>query len=115
METTLFSLLALVFVDGMWWKLHRDRRAGENMTRAFERPERSRFASLIRASADEAVRAHVQSVSAQALATLLRERPELTQLLERRLIETLLEEFLKLERRDTSYKTDGRDADTSGS
>ena len=31
METTLFALLALVFVLSMWWKLHRNRRMHENM------------------------------------------------------------------------------------
>ena len=114
METTLFALLALVFVLGMWWKLHRNRRMHENMTPFLRLEHRPRFAPLIRASADEALRAHVLSVSAQALATLLRDRPDLTQLLERRVAATLLEEFGKLEHRDQSDNSDGRDADTSG-
>ena len=87
----------------------------ENMTPFLRLEHRPRFAPLIRASADEALRAHVQSVSAQALTNLLRDRPELTDVLERRLTATLLEEFVKLEHSDTSYQTGGRDADTSGS
>ena len=115
MESTLIALLALALVLGIWWKLERNRRADENRTRAFSRLEnRRRFTPLIRASADEALRAHVLSVSAHALANLLRDRPELTQVLERRLTATLLEEFVKLEPSDTSYQTDGRD-DKSGS
>ena len=111
---TLIALLALVLVLGIWWTLNRDRRT-DDRTRAFSRLEnRRRFTPLIRASADEALRAHVLSVSAHALANLLRDRPELTQVLERRLTATLLEEFVKLEPSDTSYQTDGRD-DKSGS
>lgn len=116
MESTLIALLALVLVLGIWWTLNRNRRTDENRTRVFSRLEnRRRFATLIRASADEALRAHVQSVSTQALANLLRDRPELTLVLERRLTATLLEEFVKLEPSDMSYQTNGRDADESGS
>ena len=115
MESTLIALLALVLVLGIWWTLNRDRRT-DDRTRAFSRlKNRRRFAPLIRAGADEAVRAHVQSVSAQALTNLLRDRPELTHVLERRLTATLLEEFVKLEPSDMTYQTNGRDADESGS